>query len=84
MKHFKHLLFFAAIMAVASITFVACGSKEISRAEQAVRAVEAAKSYDELVAIDKEYSDLTEDDFSAEQKERIERAIIKLNLDNMQ
>ena len=78
MKHFKHLLFFAAIMAVASITFVACGSKEISRAEQAVRAVEAAKSYDELVAIDKEYSDLTPDDFTPEQQERMQNAAIKL------
>ena len=78
MKNFKHLLFFAAIMAVASITFVACGSKEISRAEQAVRAVEAAKSYDELVAIDKEYSDLTPDDFTPEQHERMQNAAIKL------
>lgn len=79
----KKTFFYALLFAAASMTFVACGSKEISRAEQAVRAVEAAKSYDEIMAIDKEYSDLTEDDFSAEQKERIERAIIKLNLDNM-
>ena len=79
----KKTFFYALLFAAASMTFVACSSKEISRAEQAVRAVEAAKSYDEIMAIDKEYSDLTEDDFSAEQKERIERAIIKLNLDNM-
>lgn len=80
----KKTFFYALLFAAVSMTFVACGSKEISRAEQAVRAVEAAKSYDEIMAIDKEYSDLTEDDFSAEQKERIEKAIIKLNLDNMQ
>ena len=74
----KKTFFYALLFAAVSMTFVACGSKEISRAEQAVRAVEAAKSYDELVAIDKEYSDLTPDDFTPEQQERMQNAAIKL------
>ena len=74
----KKTFFYALLFAAASMTFVACGSKEISRAEQAVRAVEAAKSYDELMAIDKEYSDLTPDDFTPEQQERMQNAALKL------
>ena len=74
----KKTFFYALLFAAVSMTFVACGRKEISRAEQAVRAVEAAKSYDELVAIDKEYSDLTPDDFTPEQQERMQNAAIKL------
>ena len=73
MKNFKHLLFFAAIMAVASITFVACGSKEISRAEQAVRELEAAKSMDEVDAIEHKYDDLTEEDFTESQIARVRK-----------
>lgn len=52
---------------------------EISRAEQAVRAVEAATSWEEFMAIDKEYDDLTVDDFTPEQKARVQAAALRLS-----
>lgn len=52
---------------------------EISRAEQAVRAVEAATSWEEFMAIDKEYDDLTVDDFTPEQKARVQAVALRLS-----
>ena len=86
----KKVLFFAAVLAVASMTFVACGKKEnkeaekenkeavdeqkeLSRAEQATRAIEAASSVEEIYNIAAEYQDLTDDDFTPAQQERIEK-----------
>ena len=73
----KKTFFYALLFAAASMTFVGC-KKEVSRAEQAVRAVEAAKSFSEIEEIDKEYSDLKPEDFTPEQQERIEKAIENL------
>lgn len=81
----KKVLFFAAVLAVASMTFVACGKKEskeaqgenteqLSRAEQATRAIEAATSMEDIYNVAAEYSDLNDDDFSEEQQARIEKA----------
>ena len=52
---------------------------EISRVEQAVRAVEAATSWEEFMAIDKEYDDLTVDDFTPEQKARVQAVALRLS-----
>ena len=84
----KKVLFFAAVLAVASMTFVACGKKEnkenketeateqaapaCNRAEEAVRAIEAATSLQEFYAIASQYEDLDEKDFTAEQAARVE------------
>ena len=116
----KKVLFFAAILAVASMTFVACGNKQenkegekteqkaegakeegakeegndakcakeekcekvecckIDRVEEAVRAVEAATTIEEIIAIEQEYSDLTDESFTEEQQARIEKAFERI------
>ena len=51
-----------------------------ARAEAAVRAIEAASSLDEIVAIEQEYSDLSMDDFLPEQQARIMKAAQKFGL----
>ena len=123
----KKVLFFAAVLAVASMTFVACGKKEnkenketeqegveqneefageeaneatyaaepenfeaeeaeefeapaadVDRAEAATRAIEAATSMEEVMAVAIEYQDLTDDDFTPAQQARMQAAVAKL------
>ena len=110
----KKVLFFAAVLAVASMTFVACGKKEnkeaegqntecaaqdaqevgedaadfvepaaapaVDRAEAAVRAIEAANSLEEVMAIEAEYDDLTIDDFTPEQQDRMMQVAAKFGM----
>ena len=67
----KKVLFFAAVMAVAAMTFVSCGkkeeNKEVSRAEQAVLAIEAATTMDEVMAVVADFSDVKDEDFTEDQ-----------------
>ena len=52
----------------------------VSRAEEAVRAIEAASSVEEIMAIEQEYPDLSIDDFTSEQQARIMKAAEKFGL----
>jgi len=47
----------------------------IDRAEAATQAIEAATSMEEVMAVAVEYQDLTDDDFTAEQQARMQRAV---------
>ena len=81
----KKVLFFAAVLAVASMTFVACGKKENKENKETEQegveqneefageeAIEAATSLQEFYAIASQYEDLDEKDFTAEQAARVE------------
>ena len=50
----------------------------IDRAEAATQAIEAATSMEEVMAVTVEYQDLTDDDFTAEQQARMQRAVSRL------
>ena len=50
----------------------------VDRAEAATQAIEAATSMEEVMAVAVEYQDLTDDDFTAEQQARMQRAVSRL------